>query len=99
MTIQARNEAKEKIYTWVRDQIALRDAEMIWLGRRRQLLGHEKTQIRRWQMRAREACMQILRGENGATINEVMPRLIVWADQDGWERQTDGPILELAEGP
>jgi hypothetical protein len=83
MTIQAKNEAKEKISTWARDQIALRDAEMMRLARGRQRGGHEKAQIRRWQMRAIEACMQILRGENGVTINKVMPRLIVWADQDG----------------
>jgi hypothetical protein len=64
MTIQARNEGKEKICTWVPDQRALRDAETMWLGRRRQLLGQEKAQIRKWQMRAIEAFMQILRGDN-----------------------------------
>jgi hypothetical protein len=71
----------------------------MWLARRKQLLFHDEAHIKCWQMRAIEAGIQILRGENEATIQEGIAGLIVGAEQDGWERQRDGPIFELAEGP
>jgi hypothetical protein len=43
MTIQTRNEAREKIATWERDQIAVRVAHMMWMGRKKQLLMHENS--------------------------------------------------------
>jgi hypothetical protein len=83
MSIQARNPAREVVNSWVRDQLRVRDAEIMWMARRRQLLIHEKIQIRKWQTRAFNACMQILKGEEGAQIKTVTAALTVWVSQGG----------------
>jgi hypothetical protein len=99
MPIEARNEAREVVSTWVRDRLGVRDVEMMWMARRRQLLIHEKVQIRKWQTQAFNRCMQILRTDEGARIKTGRPALIVWTNQDGREHQAFGVNFGLEEGP
>jgi hypothetical protein len=84
---------------WARDQPQVQDAEITWLGQRRQLLIHEKAQIRRCQTKAIEARMQMLTAEDGARITGAALGHIVWIDQDGWEHETEAPSVEWGEGP
>jgi hypothetical protein len=76
-------EAREFGWIWGTDQTGIRDAEVMWFGRRRQLLIHVKAHIKRWQTRAIEASMQIRRGKDGARIKEATLEHIVWIDQGG----------------
>jgi hypothetical protein len=71
----------------------------MWMARRRPLLIHEKMQIRKWQTRAFNRCIQILKTEEGAQIKTVTLELIVWTSQDGEEHQGCGVDRNLEEGP
>jgi hypothetical protein len=78
MTVEARNQSREVVTSWVRDQITVRDAEIMWIGRRRELLIHEKIKIRRWQTQAFNLCVRILKTHEGARIIAITPDLAVW---------------------
>jgi hypothetical protein len=90
MSIEARNQAREVVNSCVRAKLGVRDAEIMWMARRRQLLIHEKMQIRKWQTRAFTRCMQMLKGEEEAQIKTMTPQSIVWMSQDGWEYRACG---------
>jgi hypothetical protein len=96
--MQGRNQAREVVGRWVNDQIGVRDAEIMWMGRRRQLLIHEKLQIRKWQTRTYNRCMKILSMNDGATIEAVTPDIVVWKGAYGWEQQEIGVELNLEKG-
>jgi hypothetical protein len=74
-------------------------AEIMWMGRRRQLLIQEKLQIPKWQTRADNRCMKILAMYDGATIQAVTPDLVIWKGADGWEQPEIGVEPHLEEGP
>jgi hypothetical protein len=99
MSGDARYQARQLLMDWTKDQIAVRDAEIHWMARRRELLIHEKIKIRKWTARAYTKCMEILRKHDGANIIAVTPDLIVWKGADGWEHQEVGVELNLEEGP
>jgi hypothetical protein len=96
---EAWSQAREVLNTWVRDQIGVRDAEIRWMGRRRQLLTHEKLQIRKCQTRAYNRCMRVLRTHQGVNIIAITPDLLMWKGSDGGGHQEVRVDLNLEEGP
>jgi hypothetical protein len=99
LQMEARNHARQVVGQWVNDQLGVRDAEIMWMQRRRQLLLHEKVQIRKWQTRAYNRCMKLLSQHEGAEILAITPDILVWKGADGWENQEMGVDLNLEEGP
>jgi hypothetical protein len=73
LQMEARNHARQVVAQWVNDQIGVRDAEIMWMQRRRQLLFHEKVQLRKWQTRTYIRCMKVLNQHEGAEIIAVTP--------------------------
>jgi hypothetical protein len=42
MEFEARNQDRDVVNSWAREQLGVGDAEIMWTARRRQLLTHEK---------------------------------------------------------
>jgi hypothetical protein len=93
MTATARYEAREVITGWVKDQIGVRDAEIMWIGRRRQLLLHEKGQVGRpvpFPRRNQKQRNNHRTRKNSTSIKVMTPDMVIWAGADGWEHQELG---------
>jgi hypothetical protein len=67
VTIEARNQPGGVVNSSVRDQLGIREKEIMELGRRRQVLIHAKAQLKEWQTRRIERCMQIVTERMGGT--------------------------------
>jgi hypothetical protein len=77
----------------------VRDAVIAWIGRRRELLIHEKVQLRKWQLRAFLRWMDILPKHDGSSIVAITRARLMWKAADGWEHQEIGVELNMEEGP